>query len=122
MNDRDVAWALAAARASFGVAFLSAPALTTRRWLGPPSSVEPVKVFTRAIGARDLALGLGLLVALESGAPARPWLRAGAAVDALDTVATLAAFRHLPRVLRFAVLALGVGGAVTGVRLAAALD
>jgi hypothetical protein len=65
---------------------------------------------------------LGLLRALESGEPTRPWLRTGAAVDALDTVATLAAFGQLPKALRFAVLALGVGGAVTGLRLADALN
>ena len=122
MNDRDVARTLAAARAGFGVVFLAAPALATRRWLGPPSSLGSVKVFTRAIGARDLSLGLGLLRALESGEPTRPWLRTGAAVDALDTVATLAAFGQLPKALRFAVLALGVGGAITGLRLADALN
>ena len=56
VNDRDVARTLAAARAGFGVVFLAAPALATRRWLGPPSSLGSVKVFTRAIGARDLTL------------------------------------------------------------------
>jgi hypothetical protein len=119
VNDRDVARTIGVARAGFGVVFLAAPALATRGWLGPPSSLGPVKMFTRAIGARDLALAL--LRALESGEPVPPWLRAGAAVDALDTVATVAAFNQLPKALRVVVLALGVGGAVTGLRLADAL-
>ena len=110
------------ARAAFGVVFLAAPALATRRWLGPAADEGPAKVFIRAVGARDLVLGVGLLRAIESESTVRPWLRAGVAVDALDTVATVAAFGQLPKVLRLAVIALGVGGAVTGLRLADALD
>ena len=122
MTDRDVARGIGAARAAFGVVFLAAPALATRKWLGPTAGAGSVKVFIRAVGARDLVLGVGLLRALGSEDTVRPWLRAGAAVDALDTVATVAVFGQLPKVLRLAVVALGVSGTVTGFRLADALD
>ena len=122
MDDRDIARAIAVSRIGFGVGFLAAPALTARAWLGPASSQGRVKVSTRAVGARDLVLGLGLLRAIESGDSPRPWLQAGAAVDALDSLATLASFRQLPKLLRFGVLGLGVGAAVVGFRLAASLD
>ena len=122
MDDRSVARLIGAGRLGFGVALLAAPTRTSRVWLGPTSGEGPVQVFTRAIGARDLVLGLGLLRAAEAGDPVAPWLRAGAVVDALDTLSTIAAFRRLPKVLRFGVTAIGVGAAVAGFRLAQAVD
>ena len=122
MNDRDLARGLAAGRAGVGVALMLAPSAAARGWLGPSSSLGPVKVLIRAFGARDLALGLGLLRALESGDPVRPWLRAGAGADAVDALATLAAFRQLPKLGRLGILAVAAGAAVTGLRLADALD
>jgi hypothetical protein len=38
----------------------------------------------------------------------------GAAADAVDAVATLLAYKHLPRRKRFAVLTMAAGGAATG--------
>ena len=38
----------------------------------------------------------------------------GAAADAVDAVATLLAYKHLPKRKRFALLAMATGGAATG--------
>jgi hypothetical protein len=59
---------------------------------------------TTAMGARDVAIGLGELRALASRRPgaATPWLTAAALADAADLTATLRARDELP--------ALGVAG------------
>jgi hypothetical protein len=45
------------------------------------------------VGARDLGLGLGVLLALDRGAPVRGWLEASAVVDGIDAGACLLARR-----------------------------
>ena len=122
MNDRDMARALAAGRIGFGVALLLAPGPVARSWIGDAGRLAPVQALARGFGARDVALGVGVLRALEAGDPVRPWLRASAASDAADAVATVAAFRRLPKASRFLALAVAAGAAVTGLRLADALD
>ena len=75
-------------------------------------------MFGRALGARDLALGLGALAALQ-GPGAEPgqaaaWVAAGALSDALDVAASVASWRDLPRVTRWLVAASAGGAALTG--------
>src|SRR5918995_853987 len=48
-----------------------------------------------AWSARDLGLGLGVLVALDRGAPVRGWLEASAVVDGIDAAACLLARHHM---------------------------
>jgi hypothetical protein len=69
-------------------------------------------VLARAVGARDLALGLGGLQAVMRGdGSARPWLAAAATCDAVDFGATWTAGRGIPRQARTVVLAIaGVFG------------
>jgi hypothetical protein len=67
------------------------------------------------VGARDLALGLGVLVALNRGAPVRGWLEASALVDGIDAAACLLARQHI----RTSVLPGVVGGAAAGALLSA---
>ena len=55
-------------------------------------------------GARDLALGLGALIALREGERVRGWVEAGGS-PTRGPLATLAAFQGLPRRGRWAVLA-----------------
>jgi len=93
-----LATGLAVKRILFGIGYLIAPAQTGRGWIGPMADREQTAVFTRALGARDLALGAGALWALRSGrGQARQWFMAHAVADSTDLVATLRARDALPR-------------------------
>ena len=103
---------------ALGVAALAWPSIPARPWVGAAADDLAARVFGRALGARDLALGLGALAALqrpaaESG-PASAWISAGALSDALDVVASLSAWRELPRGSRWLVAASASGAAVAG--------
>ena len=75
------------------------------------------------MGGRDLALGAGALRALAGTAPeARPWVALGGLADAVDAVVTLMAFRTLPRLGRWGILASTVGAAAISLGVAASLD
>jgi hypothetical protein len=74
------------------------------------------------LGARDLALGLGTVIALDRGKPVRGWLEGSALSDALDFVACIAGRERMaPGV---GVVAGGFGGvaAVVGGLLSRRLD
>jgi hypothetical protein len=66
------------------------------------------------MGARDLALGLGAILAMRHDAPVRGWVEAGGLADAGDLAATLLAWRSLPRASRWGVAVLTAGGVVAG--------
>jgi hypothetical protein len=75
------------------------------------------------MGGRDLALGLGTLRALQmDDSEARPWVALAGMADAVDATVTLLAFRRLPRVTRWGILAATVGAAVVSFRVAVDLD
>ena len=122
MQARDLALAHARGRMAVGAAFVLAPGLAGRLWIGGEAGRRSVKVLARAFGVRDLALGLGVAIALDRGAPVRGWLEGGALADAVDVMATLAAGDSIPGDLRRVALALGSGSAVLGAALARALD
>jgi hypothetical protein len=122
MQPRDLALALARGRMAFGVAFLLAPGLMRRVWIGADAGRRPVKVVTRALGARDLALGLGVVIALDRGAPVRGWLEAGVLSDSADFLATLLAGDSIPEDARRGVLLIAGGSAALGAALARQLD
>ena len=89
---------LAMGRIGLGAAMILVPGRAMRSWLGPSSSQAPTKVAIRALGARDLALGIGTLRALDSGdASLRQWVTASGASDAADAVATVLAYPSLPK-------------------------
>jgi hypothetical protein len=118
-----LATALAVNRVAFGVGYLVAPRQVWRGGIGKAADERATTVFTRALGARDLALGLGALAALFGGRPdARAWFAAHALSDSVDFVATVAARRELPA--SGTAFALSVAGASTAVAVAgaAALD
>jgi hypothetical protein len=116
--------AVAAARAALGVTALAWPAVPARPWVGGAADGVAARVLGRALGGRDLALGLGALRALtrpgEPGAAAA-WVAAGALSDAFDVAATLASWRDLPRTGRWLVAASAGGAALAGTAAAAAL-
>ena len=109
-------------RIAVGAAFVLLPGLAGRMWIGPEAGRRPVKVLARAFGARDLAIGLGVVIALDRGAPVRGWIEAGALSDALDAVATLLAGRSIHPALRWPALAVGASSAAIGASLAPEFD
>ena len=82
--------------------------------IGASGRSPAVRVLTRALGIHDVSLGLGLLRATELGHDDHSWLVLGAASDAVDALATLAAFRHLPRLRRWIIVASSGRGVVNG--------
>jgi hypothetical protein len=99
-------------RIALGAGLALAPGIAARTWVGDDASRTGAKVLAAALGARDVALGVGLLVALNGDGPARGWLEGAALADAVDFAATLAAGAAIPRAGRIAVLALAGGSAV----------
>ena len=118
---RILAGILAANRVVFGVGYLVAPQRTAGGWVGRAGRTKASTVITRALGARDLSLGGGALVALLEGdeAQARRWFGAQAVADAVDLAATLRVRDGLPTSgFRFGT---AMAGASTAIALAAAL-
>jgi hypothetical protein len=108
---------VAAGRVALGLTALAWPAVPARPWVGASADDLAARVFGRALGARDIALGLGALAALRPDAEpgsAASWVAAGALSDALDVAASLASWRDLPRVTRWLVAASAGGAALTG--------
>jgi hypothetical protein len=112
---RHAATAVAAGRIALGVAALIWPSVPARPWVGASADELGAEVFGRALGARDLALGLGALAAAQSGSrQASAWYAAGALSDALDVAVTAAAWPRLPRATRWLVAASAGGAAIAG--------
>jgi hypothetical protein len=100
--------AVAAGRVAIGLSALARPSVPSRPWVGAASDDLSARVFGRALGARDIALGLGALTALRRAAAepgsASTWVAAGALSDALDVVATVSSWRELPRTGRWLIV------------------
>ena len=112
MVERDQARQNGIGRAVLGAGLVLAPGLAGRVWLGDDAATSGAKVAARALGIRDIALGVGLVMALEKKDPVRNWVIGAAAADAIDAAATLIAWSDLPKAGRLAVLALATGSAV----------
>ncbi|MGH9287758.1 MAG: hypothetical protein ACRD0V_05605 [Acidimicrobiales bacterium] len=103
---------LAWVRTALGVVAFVAPTLPSRPWVGTDAGRTSTRTLTRALGARDVALGLGTLLAQHHRSPVRGWLEASALADAGDVAATLADWGSRPRLGRLVVLAAAASGAV----------
>jgi hypothetical protein len=82
MTTRPFAIALALNRTAFGVRFVLQPVEAGKVWIGKLAAKRSqTQVFARALGARDLALGLGALRALQQRdrAASRAWMAASVA-------------------------------------------
>src|SRR5687768_16315732 len=76
-------------------------------WIGKQARLPGAQLLARAVGARDLALGLGGMQAVaRNDGSARPWLVAAAVCDAVDFGATWSAGRGIPRQARSGVVAM----------------
>jgi hypothetical protein len=95
MDQLAVARQLGVGRLVIGLALAVAPRRTGRQWLGDVADHPAAAVAIRSLAVRDVAIGAGLVRALDTGADTRPWLLASAAADAADAVGTLLAWKHL---------------------------
>lgn len=107
---------------AIGLASLLAPGLVARTVTRSERSGGATNLFARMVGARDLGLGLGALIALDRGAPVRGWLEASALVDGVDVAACLLARDHIRTSVLPGVVALAATGALLSAWLARELD
>ena len=106
---RILAGLISLGRFVFGVAFIADPKLMEPGWIGRQARLPGAQVLSRAVGARDVALGLGgVQAAVRNDGSARQWMGAAAICDAVDFGATWAAGRKIPRQSRASVL--GIAG------------
>jgi hypothetical protein len=116
---RTLAFATAIARCALGVTALVAPGLPLRPWVGAKDAAHPSsRLLARALGGRDLALGLGVILAFRNETPVRGWVEAGGLADAGDLAITAASFPRLPAAGRWMVAG-AAGAGVLAARLAA---
>jgi hypothetical protein len=121
MGKRELAFMNARGRIAFGAALVALPQ-TARVWIGGDAIDHRVTILARALGARDAALGLGVAIALDRGAPVRGWLEACALADLADLAATALASRSIPPPLARGAMALAGGSALLCAVLSRTLD
>ena len=113
--------AFAIGRIAIGGSLLVMPRLLLRPWIGRDVMTPGATFLARGMGGRDLALGVGLLLAARHNAPVRGWLEAGTLADTADAVSSLLAARQLPHGGGWVMAAAALVGVVTGRRLVASL-
>lgn len=121
-SDQDVARALGWLRIIAGLVLFFMPKLGTRTWTGERVDEAPTELSVRGMGVRDVAIGAGLVTALERGAPAKGWLEAGAMVDAGDALGTLFSWRGMGKPRGVFWFVTEVGSAALGLSLADRID
>ena len=102
------------ARVGLGAGLIAAPRVTTAPWLGRVSRRRAAQVPIRAMGARDVAIGLGTAYAAGQGFGAQPWLLAGIVSDTADLLATLRARDALPAAGVVGIAAMAGGSVLLG--------
>jgi hypothetical protein len=122
MEERDLAVSLAGGRIAIGVVSLLAPGVVGRTMTGRDGSTGATRLFARMVGARDLGLGLGLLIAMNRGAPVRGWLEASVVVDGIDATACVLARDHIRTSVLPGAVGLAAAGALLSAWLARQLD
>jgi hypothetical protein len=111
---------LACGRIGIGLALFAAPRTAARRWLGEDVGAA-TGVLARGIGARDLAIGVGQLVALDGDHDVEPWLDAGIAADTADATAAVLARHELGARVVAGTAAVALGAAAAGLALKQAM-
>ncbi len=116
MNPRLLAQLVAGGRVAVGAALFASPTVVTRHWVGETEGSRiGTRVMAMGLGGRDMAIGAGVLAALNAGGDsARPWLIASVAADALDLVGTLRAAGELPTGAVLGTVAVAGGAAAAG--------
>jgi hypothetical protein len=122
MDHRQVVRILSVSRVVIGAVLLVAPGAAGGRWIGDAAADGRVKVAIRGLGARDLALGLGALRALDRGEPARGWVQAAAVGDLTDAVSGVLGARHLGLARALGTVATAGAAAAAGLAAASSVD
>ena len=122
MDARKLAREHALGRIVVGAGLTLAPRLAGDAWFGSDSRRPATQVAIRALGARDLAIGVGTAYAAGQGYGARPWLLAGILADATDLAATLKARDDLRPLAVAVVGAVAGGSALLGLWFSRELD
>lgn len=117
LSPQQQARGLALGRVALGLTALGTPGLTGRVLVGSDGRRPSVRLYTRTLGVRDVAVGAGALASMRVGDPVSRWLLAGALCDAVDTLAIGQAGDAVPAPTRIGVMALAAGGAVAGAAL-----
>ena len=120
MRPSTLALGFGAGRAVVGVALLAAPGPIARSWVGADDT--PTTVLARCLGARDLVIGAGLVLAAARDRDPTTWLAGGVLADSVDGIATFAAGGDIPSQGRIGTTALAGGSALFGAWLASAID
>jgi hypothetical protein len=121
MDDAQLALGLARARIGIGLTLMVAPGTSARMLSGRKAAgIEPL--LTRMLGARDLMLGLGTVIALDRGAPVRGWIEASAASDVADCLSSVLAKKRMSAHAFSATVGLAAGSAAAGAYLSRRLD
>ena len=122
MDPRLLVRILAVGRIVVGAACVLAPDQIAPGWIGKAGRKPEAQYLLRIFGVRDLVMGAGTLASLGDPAAARRWILGGAASDAVDLAATVAARDHLPAAAVAATVAAASGAIAVSLGAAAALD
>jgi hypothetical protein len=109
-------------RIAYGAGLVAAPSRLGRRWLGPAANGAPTQVPLRALGAREMILHAGAIIAAVRGAPLRPWLAGSIVGDLSDLAATVAGRNQLPKGSATATLVVGGSSALISTAVALAVE
>ncbi|HEY8762743.1 MAG TPA: hypothetical protein VIM18_00990 [Solirubrobacteraceae bacterium] len=109
-------------RIAYGVTLMISPGRLTLRWLGPDSSRAPTQVPLRGLGAREIVLHTGALIAAVRDRPLRPWLAGSIAGDCVDIAATVLGRAELPDAAPLATAVVAGASALISAALFTALD
>lgn len=122
MEDLEVARFFGALRLGFGIGMFLMPRRVLKTWTGVPGDALPSTLALRGMAGRDIAIGMGLLMAIENGKPKRGWLEAGALSDAADATATIMDWKRLGGLRGAFWLAVEAGSAFLQSQAAATID
>lgn len=113
---RTLTLGIAGARALLGAVAIVAPSVALKPWVGEisPGDAPKQRLLARALGGRDIALGLGALLAWRRGRPFRGWVEAAALADSVDAASTLMSVKWLPKKGSTVVLLSAAGAAASG--------
>jgi hypothetical protein len=113
VEPKQMAQGMGVGRIALGIGFVLMPGLLGRLWVGEEATTPGSKLLVRAVGVRDLVLGVGILATLQ-GRGARTWVQAAALSDAVDVTAAAIAGDSIPRYARWAIFLLGGSSAIQG--------
>ena len=124
MNPRTLLTTLAAGRLLIGAALVAKPqSQVGAGWVGGEEANRPTTALLfRSVGARDMALGIGTLVAARSGSPLKPWLLGATLADTVDLAATFAAGKAIPKSGKAAIVLLAGGAIVQQLSIARSVE